>query len=362
MKVVFACGGTAGHINPAIAIAQILEKKYPCIEIIFFGRANSLESDLVEKEGYRFISFEMESFKSKITIKNLLCAKKMFYAYKSAKNILNEIHPDAVIGTGGYVCFPILKAAISLKIPTAIHESNAIAGKSVKLLSKKCNQIWLGFDCAKKDIKRKNKIKITGNPIRESFRFEERHTERFQMGLKDNDFLVLSFGGSGGALHLNQAILDLWEMKLPSNWHFFHICGTKYENMFKERKNKKSQKWVSYATNMPSLMQAADLLICRSGAMTITEIGYLQKPAILIPSPNVKANHQYHNAKALSNEGAAILINETDLTPNRLYEEIKKMSENENMRRTLCAKLIEFSPKNAENLILEAFKSLIVFS
>ena len=132
MKVVFACGGTAGHINPAIAIAQILEKKYPRIEIIFFGRANSLESDLVEKEGYRFISFEMESFKSKITIKNLLCAKKMFYAYKSAKNILNEIHPDAVIGTGGYVCFPILKAAISLKIPTAIHESNAIAGKSVK--------------------------------------------------------------------------------------------------------------------------------------------------------------------------------------------------------------------------------------
>lgn len=360
MKVVFACGGTAGHINPAIAIAQILKKKYSNIEIIFFGRPNSLESDLIAKEGYRFISLEIASFKSRLTVKNLLCAKKMMQAYKLAKIMLQKIHPDAVIGTGGYVCFPVLRAAITLKIPTAIHESNAIAGKSVRILSKKCNQVWLGFESAKKDIKCKGKIIITGNPIRENFRTEERHTARFRLGLKNKDFLILSFGGSGGALHINQTILDLWKMELPSHWHFYHICGNKYENMFKEWKCDKTKKWISYATNMPSLMQAADLVICRSGAMTISEISYLQKPSLLIPSPNVKANHQYYNAKALSDAEAAILINEMDLTANHLFEEIKKVSQSENLRRTLSAKLIDFSPKTAESVILKVFNSLVM--
>lgn len=359
MKVVFACGGTAGHINPAIAIAQILKKKHCNIEVIFFGRPNSLESDLIAKEGYRFISLEIESFKSRLTVKNLLCAKKMLEAYKLAKSMLQEIHPDAVIGTGGYVCFPVLRAAISLKIPTAIHESNAIAGKSVKILSKKCNQIWLGFESAKKEIKHKNKIIVTGNPIRENFRAEDKYTARLRLGLKNNDFFILSFGGSGGALHINQTILELWEMDLPSHWHFCHICGKKYENMFKEWKCNKTKKWFSYATNMPSLMQATDLVICRSGAMTISEISYLQKPAILIPSPNVKANHQYYNAKALADADAAILISETNLTPNRLFEEIKKVSKDEILRRTLSAKLINFSPQNAEDVILKAFNTLI---
>ena len=243
MKVVFACGGTAGHINPAIAIAHILKKAHKDIEIFFFGRPNSMESELIAKENYAFYPIDVQPFKKEVGIKNVTYAKNLLRSYKRAKTILKELSPVAVIGTGGYVCYPVLRAAVSLKIPTAVHESNAIAGKSVTMLAKKCDQTWLGFESACKKLKTKKKTIVTGNPLREGFFTANKQIERAKLGLKDADFFILSFGGSGGAMQINRVIQDLWKMRLPANWHFLHVCGNKYQHLFKEIKAKQNQKW-----------------------------------------------------------------------------------------------------------------------
>lgn len=359
MKIVFACGGTAGHINPAIAMAHILQKAHTNCEVLFFGRPDSMESTLIAKEGYDMHPIKVQAFKRSLSPKNLSYAKNLLSAYKEAKAKLKSFSPDAVIGTGGYVCYPVLRAAMSLHIPVAVHESNAIPGLSVKLLARKCDQLWLGFESAKEKCKCKKGITVTGNPLREGFHYADRRKIRRQLGLSDTNFVVLSFGGSGGAEAINEAMAAILKADLPPQLRVIHICGEKYRYMFESLSVPAGHRWFTYAANMPQLMQAADLIVCRCGAMTLSEVAFLQKPSILIPSPNVKANHQYYNGKALADANAAILLQEKDLSASRLLSEIKAVQGNAHLRHEMKRNLSAFSPKNTDKKILQALENLL---
>lgn len=336
MRILFAGGGTAGHINPALAVAGYIKERHPDAQISYIGTANKLEAKLVPEKGYDFYTIDVAGFQRKITpsniVKNISAVKKVFSASADSKRYIKEINPDIVVGTGGYVSGPVLKTAQKMGIKTAIHEQNAFPGVTTKMLAGNADVVMLAMKEAEKHLNLKKKPLITGNPIRGELLKITREEARAKLGIGEEP-LILSFGGSLGARKINEAVAELIK------WHngtekFYHIHGTGkvgYEDMRKSLEGITLSEKIDvreYINDMDLCMAAADLVICRAGAITLGELQACGKPSVLIPSPYVAENHQYHNAMTLKKAGAAELIEEKDLTPQLLIETVSHLIEN----------------------------------
>ncbi len=340
MRVLLAGGGTAGHVNPAIAIAQILKQRSPDTVAEFVGKEDGIEHRLVSEAGYKFHPIKIYGFERKFSIKNF---RSLYYAVKSvsdAKKMIRDFAPDIVIGTGGYVTWPLIRAAASMKVPSVLHESNAVPGMTVKLLSSKAEKIMINIPECAEHIKQKEKIVVTGNPLLSAFYKTDRDTARKKYGLKQGDRLIVSFGGSGGAEVLNKVCIDLMlnYASKDTKIHHIHACGKKYypkmSEYYRSMSSADNERCVlkEYINDMPVLMTAADLIISRAGAMTISEISRCGRASILIPSPNVTGDHQKKNALAMQKEGAAEIIEEKDLNYDSLKSKVEEILKNDKKR------------------------------
>ena len=338
MRVLIAAGGTAGHINPALAIAGALRAADPRTEIHFAGRQEGMEYRLVTQAGYPFHHIEVTGFQRKPSLKNL--ERNLVTVYNLARSgprcraILNEVDPDLVIGCGGYVSGPVVRAAAKRGIKTAIHEQNAFPGVTNKLLAPEVDLIFAAGEAAAQRLGQPEKTVVAGNPVRpEVFDWARRRAEaRANLDAGDRT-VVLSFGGSLGARRINEVVADLcaWEQKTGQNILHLHATGQYGVELFQQLEREKGFAPGAglvvreYIDNMPELLAAADLVISRAGALTLAELEAAGRAAILIPSPNVAENHQYYNALELAKVDAAVVIEEKDLTGEKLVAEAARL-------------------------------------
>ncbi len=366
MRIVFCGGGTMGHISPALAIAEKIKKCEPSSEILFIGRKNGEENKAVKNHGFNIIELEIYGIQRKASLKNFENIRCALEARKKSETILKNFNPDAVFGTGGYVSWPVIKSAQKLKIPNFMHESNAVAGMSTKLLASKCNKIFLNLKGSEKCFSRQGNLEVVGNPVREEFFNINRSKARKDLGIKNNEVLVLSFGGSGGSERMNTIIPNTAKNILSKFKHVKHIhaTGKKYFEKTNNKEyticqNKKALQILPYIENMPLYFSAADIIISRAGAMSVAEICATAKASILIPSPNVTGNHQYKNAKLLSDKNATVLIEEKNLTLENLENTLKELIKNSKLRNEISKNCARFYIKNSADLIYEKIKSTI---
>ena len=338
MRVLIACGGTGGHINPGLAIADIIKDEYPDTEFLFAGTPKGMEAKLVPKAGYRLETIKVAGFQRKISLENIgRNAKALAYLATSgrrAKQIIEGFRPDIAIGTGGYAAGPVIRKAARMGIPTAIHEQNAYPGVTNKLLSKEVDYVMLTVEEALKFMdKSKFEYSVTGLPVRSNINTMSREEARKKLGF-DDSFTILSFGGSLGAGCINETMTEVikWHKgkKLPIN--HIHGYGGMGKDTFPQAMKAagiplKSDRLriTEYINDMDVCLAAADLVICRSGASTLAELEAAGKASILIPSPIVAGNHQYHNAMVLGNAGAAVVIEQKDVTNEKMIAEIEKL-------------------------------------
>lgn len=332
MYVLFACGGTAGHIYPALAMAALLREYNKDIRIEFIGTPDGMENRLVASEGYPVRHLRVSGIARKLSLSNLRAIRRSIVAFWKCRAAMKKDRPDLVIGTGGYISFPVILAAASLKIPNAVHESNAVPGLAVKAVASRTDRIWLGQKEAGTYFSCKNKCVYTGTPLRNGFLLGNKSEIRKNSGIPCNAFFVLSFGGSLGAERLTEAVYDLWKEANDPRLRFLHIRGRSASAPATEDERHRT---VAYSDRMPYLMQAADLVICRAGALTLTELAACGKAAVLVPSPNVTDDHQYKNARALSDCGAAVMIREDELTGKRLAECVSVFLKSPDRRRKM---------------------------
>ncbi|MDY5559241.1 MAG: undecaprenyldiphospho-muramoylpentapeptide beta-N-acetylglucosaminyltransferase [Candidatus Heritagella sp.] len=336
VRVLFAGGGTAGHINPALAIAGYLREKQPDAEILFIGNRGGMEEKLVPKAGFAMKTIVISGFQRKMTPKaiahNVKTLTRVVTSSHQARRIIREFAPDLCVGTGGYVSGPVVRTAMKLGIPAVIHEQNAYPGVTNKMLSADAARVMMAVSDAEKYMKPGARCVLTGNPIRPEILREERAAARKKLGVDDRP-LILSFGGSLGARKVNEAVADLMTHTIPGG-KFQHIHG--YGQYSRWMPDLLREKGIDpdktpqldlreYIHDMPVCLAAADLVISRAGAMTLSEIQATGKGSILIPSPNVAENHQFHNAMALVNRGAAEIVEEKDLTGDVLWEKVQKI-------------------------------------
>ena len=338
MRVLIAAGGTAGHINPALAIAGAIKKADPSAEIHFAGRKEGMEYRLVTQAGYPFHHIEITGFQRRLSLnnikRNIITLWNLALSGPKARAMMKEVQPDLVIGCGGYVSGPVVRCAAKMGIHTAIHEQNAFPGVTNKLLAPDVDIVFAAVPAAVEKLGAPDKTIVVGNPVRpEVFtKAKERDAIRAELGAGDRT-VVLSFGGSLGARRVNEVVADLcaWEKQTHRNVLHLHATGSRgvklFEGLEKEKGFAPGENLVvtEYINNMPQLLAAADLVIARSGALTLAELEAVGRASVLIPSPNVAENHQYYNALELQNAGAAIVIEEKDLTGEKLVQTVSAM-------------------------------------
>ena len=345
MRVLMTGGGTAGHINPALAIAGKIKQAHPQAEILFVGAKGRMETQLVPQAGYPIKTVDVRGFQRRLSLnnvgRNLSAAVHAVTAEVEAGRIIRDFSPDIAIGTGGYVCGPVLRKAAKRGIPVLVHESNAFPGVTVKLLAKDAAAVMIADEAAKKYLPEGCRVVVTGNPLRPGFADTDRERARRELGM-DSRPLVLSFGGSLGADRINAAMASVMERSFRDGG-IQHIHGTGRGGYEKTMELLRQEgvpldggviRVREYIDDMSRCMAAADLVISRCGAMTLSELPAAGKPSILIPSPNVAENHQYHNAMALVHRGAAVCLEEKDLTPDSLWEALYSLIKDpERLRR-----------------------------
>lgn len=370
MKAIIAAAGTGGHINPGIAIANEIKRQEPNSKIIFVGTNRGLENDLVPRAGYELKTINAYGFDRKISFDNLKRVLKTIYSIKESKKIISEFKPDIVIGTGGYICIPIALAAKSKKIPIVLHESNAFPGMAVKLLSAKSNSIFVGFEDAKKRLPKAKNVILTGTPTKVKklqINDVKRNEILVKYGLNNNLPIVLAFGGSQGAQSINNSLIEIILQEKNKNYQLIWAAGpSQYDDMKKvlidnnkNIDNLKNVKIVPYIYNMEEVLNVVDLVVCRSGAMTITEIANVGKPAIFIPYPFATENHQEYNAKVLEQVGAARIILDKNLNSNILNNEICDMVANREKLIEMGNKASTIAVKNVEETIYKEIKNIV---
>ena len=371
MKIVIAAAGTAGHINPGIAIANKVKQEEKDSQITFIGTTRGLENDLVPRAGYELKTIEAYGLSKKISIENLKKIYKTLKGYKEAKKIIQEINPDIVIGMGGYICGATITAANSLKIPTLLHESNSFPGKAITMLAKKTNTILVSFEDAIPRIKKAKNIVYTGTPIKikkREYTINEKAKIIKEIGLQEEKPIILIAGGSQGAQKINQAIIEIlqkgWNQKYQIVWatgpkQFDEVKGA-LEDQKMSINNIEGTKISPYIYNMEEIMNLADIIIGRAGAMTVTEIANLGKPSILIPLPNVSHNHQLYNAQVLEKvEGAKIILND-QLTGERLNQTIEEMIRNKANLEKMSKNALKVATNHAKDKIYQEIKKLVI--
>ncbi len=330
MKFLFTCGGTAGHINPALAVAGAIKEAMPDSEFLFVGAEGRMETDLVPRAGYEIRTVRITNihrgFSAEDIKHNLNTLKNVVTSTGQAKQIIREFQPDAAVGTGGYVCYPVLKAAHAMGVPTAVHESNAVPGLTTKMLEGVVDTVMVGFEESRANYKHPERVVVTGTPVRGEFMHADKLAARRALGLPEDKPLVASVWGSLGAGHMNEIMTD-FIIRACANPFFgvVHSTGKAwYQKMTSTLEREKpgydklGMDVREYIYDMPLVMAAADLVMCRAGASTLAELTAMGKPAVLIPSPNVTNNHQEKNARVLADAGAAKLLLEPDFTADSL--------------------------------------------
>lgn len=368
IKVLLTGGGSGGHVNPALAIADVIKQHDPDAEIIYIGTKKGIENTLVKKEGYEIKHVEARGFNRKLSPKNIKALWYFLTAPGKAKKIIKEFKPDVVIGTGGYVSYAPIKAASELGIPTLIHESNALPGLTVRMLQKKATKILVNFAESEKYIEDKEKVVVVGNPVRNAFGQYTREQARELLNIpKERKFVILSYGGSLGAVGINNAALEIMDKIDRERQDILHIHATgknRYEGFMESFSNAGLDKCRNievsdYLYDMPIKLAAADLVICRAGAMTVTENARMGKACIMIPSPYVADNHQYKNAKVLQDASAAILIEEKDLDDGKIVNEVNAILSLPARRALMERNIGAFAGENAAELILNEIEKVI---
>jgi len=352
MKFLFVCGGTAGHINPALAIAGELRNMLPDAEFLFIGSGRQLENRLVPQAGFKIENISSGGFTRGLSLggiaANLKSAAKLLLGMHQASQIVRKFKPDAVIGTGGYVCYPVLSAAAGMGIPTVIHESNAIPGMTTKLVSGKVDKVMVSFPGMERMFKKPERVVFTGTPVRQGFFSKENDETKSIIGSSDRP-LVVSFWGSLGAEHMNEIMADFIKLN-TQNGAFTHIHATgNGEAGVRAMRRALAERGITeipelldlrpYIDDMPAVMSAADLVLCRAGASTLGELTAIGKPAVLVPSPNVTDNHQEKNARALEETGGAVMLREQDCTGQLLYGTVSELVSDPATLRQMSEKL-----------------------
>lgn len=368
MRVLITGGGTGGHINPALAIAQKVRNENPSNEILYVGTKNGLESELVPKEGFEFKYVTAKYLRRKISFENIKTFAASIKGVFEAIKIINEFKPDIVVGTGGYVCGPVVLAASIKKIPTMIHEQNVFPGITNKMLSKAVDVIGISFAEAEKYFPKEvsKKLVLVGNPVRKDILTSDRRKSRTKFNLRPDTIMIYSFGGSGGQLSLNEAIIDvIKKYNGQGNIKIIHVTGKKMYESFMEniRKDnimlKENIEVLDYMYDAATALSASDIVIGSAGAITIAEITVTGVPSILIPKTYTAENHQEYNARALEKEGAAKVILEKDLDGIALIAAVEEIIENKNVLKTMSLNSKRMGNTDVENKIYESMVNLI---
>lgn len=364
MNVIFTCGGTGGHINPAIAVANIWKERHPDSNILFIGAKDRMEEELVPKAGYRLHTIPASGMSREKSFSglmhNLRSVSYVLQSVDNCKKVIREFGADIVVGTGGYASFPALLAASLLGIPTCVHEANAMPGLTTRLIAKWASRVLVCFPQSKQYYSDPSKVEVVGMPVRREFIFTEREDARNALGLDERPLIVSAFG-SQGAKAMNEAVAGLFALEQAAGHPFQHIHATGsygwewmpayVKNLGVDMETDHGIRMQEYIYNMPTVMAAADLIISRAGASSCNEIAASGTPCILIPSPNVTDNHQEKNARALSEKGGAVLVLESECTPQRLMDEIRGLLSDRSRYDAMAKMLHKLSvPDSAERL------------
>ena len=371
MRIIFACGGTAGHINPARAVAGRIKELMPDSEFLFIGAVGKMETDLVPRAGYKIETVRVRGLSRKKTpggfFHNISAAWYLICSTIKAKRIIKRFKPDVVVGTGGYVCFPVLKAASQLGIPTAVHESNADPGLTTRMLSKVVDTIMLGFEESRKYYKNPEKTVVTGTPVRGEFGEYSKQAAKAELGIPMDKPLVVSEWGSLGAGNMNEVMCGFIEHagKKPG-FTLIHSAGVEgYEKMVTHLRDtvpdyeKNGMDVREYIYDMPRVMAAADLVLCRAGASTISELTYMHKPTIFVPSPYVTNNHQFKNAKLVEDAGGALIFEEGWVEPDELLKAVKDILSSDDKIEKMSAAMAKLAKPEATDVICDRIFSLV---
>lgn len=332
MRVIVSGGGTGGHIYPAIAIADKIKEKDPKSEVLYVGNEIGLEKDLVPDTGYplEMVTARWLDRKSvvELALTGMVTAKGVLQALK----IMRRFKPDVVIGTGGFVCVPVVFAGHLYGAKCYLHEQNAYPGVANRVLEKFVDKVFLGFPAAAEYFKEPRKHIHAGNPVRERFYNVDKNAARERLGIPKDDFVIFSFGGSQGAEKINEVGFDLME---AVNGHkdvtYIFGTGSQYYDEILDKAKKKDIEIQSnimiksYVNDIQYYLGASDLVVSRAGALSVAESTVCGKALLLIPSPNVTGNHQYYNAKAVADQGGAIILEEKDLTSETFIAEVMKL-------------------------------------
>lgn len=364
MKIIFTCGGTGGHINPAIAVAKQMQERHPDCEILFVGCEMEMEEKLVPQAGFRLVTIPGSGLArgfSWADIKfNARAMKFMMQAVLKVKKIIRDFKPDVIMGTGGYASFAALYVGSMMGIPTCVHESNATPGLTTKIVANRADRIMVNFAESAAHYKHKERVEVVGMPVRREFIYNTRAKARAELGIGEEPLVVSAFG-SLGATAMNKAVAEMFKLERADNFPFRHVHATGSYGWDSTREYIKNAgidvekcpklEVLEYIYNMPTLMAAADVIIGRAGASSCNEIAVTGTPCILIPSPNVTDNHQEKNARVLESRGGAVLILEKDCTSDTLYATIKALLADparcEGMRKALQGMVI---PDSAEQI------------
>ena len=372
MKVIFTCGGTAGHVNPALALAGLLRQRRSDSEVLFVGAHRGIERQLIEEAGWPFRAVEISSFHRSLRPKeirhNLISLRNLVRSPEEARALLKEFPADLVVGTGGYASYPVIRAAAKQGIPTAIHESNAIPGLTTRLLEPYVDLIMVGFEECRKNYRHPEKVLVTGTPVRGDFFTYTKKEAKRKLEIDDGRPLIVSFWGSLGAAVMNRQTAEFLAMEAASGcpFHHVHAAGVVGSRQMAEYlatagidlRHTPDLEVREYIHDMGTLMRAADLVICRAGASTISELTALGVPAIIVPSPNVTHNHQEHNARVLSNAGGAVLVLEKDSSGQLLYNTAQAILSDESRRKVMSSAMASLGTIDAAEKIYEAVMSL----
>ncbi len=365
MNFLFACGGTGGHINPAVAAAQRIRQLMPDAGVLFVGASDNMEMELVPREGFPIRGITVgnlhRSLKPAEALHNLRSAALLSRSVHEAGQILREFRPDAVLGTGGYVCWPVLRAAAARGIPTLLHEANAAPGLTTRMLEKHVDRMMVAFEESRQGYRQPERVLTVGMPVRRGFRELSREEARRKLGLDEKPFL-LSFGGSLGAVHLNEAVAALAaENEKTGAFRLLHATGGGEEGVramgeLLARAGAKDPVYTElrpYIYDMPAAMAAADLIICRSGASTLGELCAAGKAAVLVPYPYATGNHQEKNARVLEAAGGARVLPDGELTPGALSSLVEDLLREPEKLRAMGQALRRLDRPDALDRIVE---------
>lgn len=367
MKVLFAAAGTAGHVNPAIAMAQILEKRYPMSRFLFLVTPNGMEKRLIDQAGYETVTVDVRGIQRKLSLSNIHALRLSLSATRFVRHLIRRWNPDLIIGTGGYMSYPAVIAGHKENIPCVLHESNAVPGLAVRLLSRKACMVLGGFPTIRKKLPRKCNFYCVGTPVRNEFKRISRVDARASMQLQDGDFLIVTVGGSLGAQMLNKTAIDCFKklsvgrknffMVLSTGKRYFNECIEYARNATGELRNLKI---LPYVEDMATVLAAADLVISRGGAATITELTATAAPSIIIPYPAATNDHQTKNARALEKIGACLVITEKELTAECLTKSIFELADHPEQLRRMRYNARHFQPQDIDEKLVEWISSILI--